>query len=316
MSSKQLIMVECPDGFACRLDDCLSKCRLSGRCVPISYLKQAVERREWHGKPSVTQLLKGTREAVLELTVPTITINPGKAAFRIIGTRGHTRLEGFTAPESFSPERLEWEGITGQFDELEFEGDRLRLIDTKISGSYKVAQAIGLRADKKIVEDVGEDGGPILLKSGPRKGQPKTHIETTIVQGDPDLGDWQLQLNAYRIMVEKSLDQKVAELFMFLVPRDGGTFVARDRGVTQPIYMVPVPIMDDTEVAAVFLPKRDALLAAMVPGAAVPPPCSDSECWEGKKCNGHCVVASYCRAFGDNKWLDNAETIDEQSGNV
>ena len=72
---------KCKDGELVKIEDCLSKCRLcgeydsngepwvpAGRCLSLQTLRAISEQRKWTGKPSTTQLLKGTREVFLELT--------------------------------------------------------------------------------------------------------------------------------------------------------------------------------------------------------------------------------------------------------
>ena len=179
-------------------------------------------------------------------------------------------------------ERLEEDGISGMFD-LYGEEDGVRtLFDYKVSGSYKVAKAIGLKGNRR--------GGPReVFRSGPRKGKPRT--VKRIVQGEPDLGDWGLQLNHYR------------QLLVEGIPRgpDGppgdrpgrGTYLAKKRGLTRNIYLIDVPRLEDDAVTAYFAGKRDALKAALETNA-IPPPCSEDERWQDRKCAEFCLVADSC----------------------
>ena len=91
---------KCPDGEICEIKDCLTSCRLAtelpaGRCLSLRTLRLIAEQREWTGIPSTTQLLKGTREAYLELTEDYI-LDPQGTLFRVHGTKAHALLDQFT----------------------------------------------------------------------------------------------------------------------------------------------------------------------------------------------------------------------------
>ena len=180
-------------------------------------------------------------------------------------------------------ERLEEDGISGMFD-LYGEEDGVRtLFDYKVSGSYKVAKAIGL---KEIEEEVPGE----VFRSGPRKGKPRT--VKRIVQGEPDLGDWGLQLNHYRQLLE-SKGFPVDRMVLQAIVRDGGTYLAKKRGLARNIYLIDVPRLEDDAVTAYFAGKRDALKAALETNT-IPPPCSEDERWQDRKCAEFCRVAEFC----------------------
>ena len=80
----------CTDYEECFVDDCLNKCRLNKRCAPLPYLHKAAEQREWKGKPSVTQLIKGTRLAYMEITKP-YSVKPTRMYFVITKQRALTK---------------------------------------------------------------------------------------------------------------------------------------------------------------------------------------------------------------------------------
>ncbi len=101
-------------------------------------------------------------------------------------------------------------------------GDAYILSDYKTWGSFPVGKAIGL-AMKPV--PLVENGAPVLLKSGPRKGQPKTVRKPVSVE--PDLKDVTLQLNNYRRMARVWLDSQgdkrpIKKLRVFAIVRDGG----------------------------------------------------------------------------------------------
>jgi hypothetical protein len=273
----------CPDNDRCLFAECFEKCRIADqfpaqRCMALRNLRMIADQREWNGKPSCTQLLKGTREAYLEITKDYY-INPQDAVFRIIGTKAHSELDKFTGENELGEIRLELEGITGAFDYMDEEGN---LYDTKSYGSYRTMLCLGYQS---VDVPTGE-----YFKTGPRKGQEKTHKE--IVQGEPELAEQSLQLNLYRMMLE-NCGFPIKKLFLDINVRDGGIRAATSRGITQNAYLIEVPKMDNQSVLDYFIPKRDALLWA-VEGDIMPEPCSEETRWNGRKCQGYCNVWESC----------------------
>ena len=276
----------CTDGDSCTFEQCFKGCRIAnhhpaGRCMPLRTLRLIAEQREWTGKPSCTQLLKGTLEAYLEITKDYY-IDPQGAIFRIIGTKSHNMLDSFTGGNELGEIRLELEGITGAFDFYDPENGGM-LMDTKTYGSYKVMKALGLES---VDVETGE-----FYKSGARKGQAKT--KKAIQRGEPDLSEQSLQLNLYRMMLEDTGFPVGGGLFLDICVRDGGTYMAKGRGVTQNAYLLPVPMLPNDEVMNVFLPKRDALLTALETDE-LPSICSEEERWNDKKCLEYCNVKEHC----------------------
>ena len=263
---------------------------------PVTYLRMCAESRTWKGKPSTTQLMKGTRQAFLEIK-KYFGVDPDSMAFAILGTRSHAFLESFE-PDT-AEIRLESDDMTGITDLLELVGDAYILSDYKTWGSFPVGKAIGL-AMKPV--PLVENGAPVLLKSGPRKGQPKTVRKPVSVE--PDLKDVTLQLNNYRRMARVWLDSQgdkrpIKKLRVFAIVRDGGTRTATaDRGITHLTYSIDVPIISDEELDAFFIPKKNSLLTALSTDT-LPPACSTYEAWDGRKCDGYCPVSSFCSAAGN-----------------
>jgi hypothetical protein len=287
--------IRCADGMVCTVEECSAGCRMGSRCAPLAYLDMVTAERKWTGAPSVTQLIKGTREAYLMIKTGYIE-DPQDAAFRVLGTRGHGLLEGHASKKSFTEERLELDGIHGTFDALEFEGSEIRLIDTKTSGAFKVARALGIQKQTHNIPVMDDAGKPVVFKSGPRKGMAKTRKEYTFSTGPADMRDWELQLNFYRCMVAE-IPYQVTHQRIFAVVRDGGTHVAKSYGIDRKIYMIDVPFLPDAEVRQYFAEKRQLLLDAMATDK-MPMVCDPSECWEGRKCRGFCKVAEVCRVAG------------------
>ena len=276
----------CPDSGRCLFNDCFTRCRIAeqfpaGRCMALRNLRMIAEQRPWTGKPSVTQLLKGTREAYLAIT-ENYHIDPQGAIFRIIGTKAHAELDKHTGANELGEIRLELEGITGAFDYFDEEGN---LFDVKTYGSYKAMVCLGYKQVDVPTGEVYKTD----CKSG-RKGDPKYRKET--VQGEPELTEQALQLNMYRMMLEDA-GFPVKQMFLDIAVRDGGIRAATSRGITQNAYLIPVPKLPDDEVLAYFLPKRDALLWHLESGT-MPEPCTSEECWNLRKCLNYCNVAEFC----------------------
>jgi hypothetical protein len=276
---------------------------MAHRCASIQFLKECASTRKWTGKCSTTQCISGTRCEYLKIKTD-YAEKPEEQAFRIIGSRGDDKLNTRDHDRAFVQEKLEYENITGIFDILEMEGDEVRLIDTKVSGSYKIAKAIGVVKDEDFIPVCGPDGVQEVYKSGQKKGQGKTKKVSSysIDPNQKDILDWELQLNFYRILIERNgiltgLDLQVdgvTHMYIQGFVRDGGTYIAEGRGVKGKMYMIPVDHMDDEKVIAYFLEKRDALLQALETGD-LPHACNNHEAWGGMKCKKYCPVAEKCK---------------------
>lgn len=271
---------ECPDKMLCRIDECLKRCRMGRRCLSLPTLRAIAEQRPWDGKPTTTQLLKGTREAYLEIIHDDLVVNPKDQVFKILGTKGHGLLEQFAEAGEISEERLHDEFASGKLDF--YDPEIQALYDYKTWGSYKVMKALGLEIVEK---ETGE-----ILKSGPNKGKPKMKKE--IVHGKPDMWETELQLNHYRILIEAA-GYPVRHMFVEAIVRDGGTYMATSRGLTDTVYLIPVKRMPDDEVKAYFENKSKALLKALET-SMLPERCSDLENWDGRKCKEYCLVSGHC----------------------
>jgi len=287
---------KCPDGQLCDITTCLSArgCRMGARCQTWSFLQTAGEQRKWNGIPSVTQLIKGTCEAYLDLTKD-YSANPDDFVFRVIGTKAHNKLAR-EHPDKFIEERLIYNGISGQFDEYDTEDGVNYLRDYKTSGSYKVAQTIGLsyhlvQSDEKYLRKtkVKQADGTEIEK---QPGEFKMKKEFFIDPSRRDAFEYDMQLNMYRIMLEDAGFTVDKMQLVFLV-RDGGTFMAEDRGITRKSYLVDVPRLDDCQTWEYFLDKKIKLQNALQ-NASLPEKCSDRETWDGVKCEKFCSVREHC----------------------
>ena len=259
----------CPDGGKIKTEDCLKKCRMAGRCAPRQYLKYASNQKEkekgTEGKPSVTELIRGTREAYLR-RVEEYYESPEDSAFAVLGTTAHTSLE--------DGDSFEWAGITGVPDG--YDEEERTLVEYKTFGSYKVAKVIGM-------EEV--ETGAINSKGKPVKEWRRT--------GVPDVEEIALQLGAYRMMLAEK-NKPVESLNCHMIVRDGGTYIAKQRGITKNIYYVTIPELSGEEIESFFIYKRDELNKHLEL-RTLPVLCSPEECWEGNKCKGYCPVVEYCK---------------------
>jgi len=246
---------QCPDGQTVEISSCLNQCRLNNRCLPASYLKTVGENRPWNGIPSVTQLLKGTREAYL-WNKHDVTINPEDSVFMVLGTHTHVGLE------DIDMDRFQYSGISGLPDAYE---DGV-LIDYKVLGSYKVGKVLGLvEVAKK-----------------------KWEVDPEAV----DNFEYEMQVNMYRIMLEES-GKEVKQMKLCIIVRDGNTYMAKNRGIDKNIYYIDIPKYADCNVLSYFNNKRTALIFS-IENDKMPGICDSRENWEGRKCADYCQVKQWC----------------------
>lgn len=272
----------CLDKNEIDINDCLNKgCRITlpgGRCLTVRTLRMIAEQRTWTGKPSTTQLLKGTREAYLELTTD-YAIDPQDAIFRIIGSKSHGVLDCYTGENELGEIRLEDDNSTGQFDFY----DNGLLSDTKTSGSYKVMKALGYQ---QVDVPTGE-----VYKTGAKKGQPKTRKEW-VEGGAKDRLDWAIQMNDYRMKLERCgfpVNQMVIEALC----RDGNTYIAQSRGITFNGTLIPINRISDHWISLYMKTKADRLIKALETNKT-PGRCNGRENWGGRKCDRYCNVKEAC----------------------
>lgn len=282
----------CPDGEKVNIQVCLKSCRLDERCLTYPTLILIVAgQREWNGKASVTQLLNGTMLEYLKITSD-YTVSPRGRAYSLLGTAHHIKMakpagDWITEKRLIDPESE----ITGILDLLEPDPKhpgQYHLIDYKTYGSYRVAKLLGL-VSAKVVHPT-----EVYKRSGTwgAAGTPKM---VTVFHQDPlavEQLEEQLQLNAYRLQVKK-LGYIINSLRLQVTVRDGGTEVARSRGIDQPIYYpIEIKLLADEVVEAFLNLKLRDLTEALANGWTKP--CNDKECWDGIRCRDYCDVAEFC----------------------
>ena len=237
-------------------------------------------------KFSCTQLITGTMCAFLKLT-KNYSVSPDSRAFMIHGTTAHANLETSDDEYSLLEEKFydKESIITGISDVFELEGGKSILADYKTSGSFKVAKALGFYVDEEVTDEV--------FKSGKRKGEFKTRKILKREEGKEDRLEWEIQLNFYRIELEKR-GFPVDELKIQCLVRDGNTYIARSRGVFRNIYYFKINKIDNAIVYGYFAEKREALFLALKQGYW-DDVCTAKENWDGVKCASYCEVAEFCK---------------------
>jgi len=282
-----LIGFICPDKKEVLLDDCFTKCRLGERCLTLPTLKKMSQEREWNGVASTTQLLNGTMLEYLKLTIPYY-VDPQSRIFMLEGTRHHAVLEevakdlGLAAEVALSIDR-------DIFDLIEMEDDGLVLTDYKLWGSFKVAKALGIVEMGKEPDPNGE----VYKSSGKwgKAGSPKMVPYYAQVPEKANNWEAEYQLNRYRVKLE-NLGVKLNRMQLQVTVRDGGLYVAHNRGVFMKAVRIPIPFIDNSIIEAYFKYKDDCLKQALMYGWSQP--CTDAECWDGRRCSEYCDLASSC----------------------
>lgn len=299
----------CPDGFETSIASCLAKCRMGYRCMMRSALMQISKQRDWEGVPSVTQLINGTLQAYLQITKDYAN-EPDEHMFSLIGSKVHWRMENRN-DMSFSEVRLDYLGVRGTFDDYDIEDDAYILTDIKTSGSYKVAQALGMTYDlvevdevyKKATQVKASDGSAVKRSAGDKKMIRKWRRAESL----SECADWTMQLNMYRMMLEDA-GFPVKEMRIQSIVRDGGTMMARARGITRNSYLIPIKKLSNAEVMAYFTRKRENLKDALLSDR--PLDCTPHERWlndEGVcvKCLHYCPVRRICPVLAKESSIKN-----------
>lgn len=291
----------CPDSNKVTFQECFDGCRLKadlpcGRCKALPFLRKVSLQREWMGEPSTTQLIGGTREAWLKITRDYF-INPEDRVFALLGTQVHSVLEQFGKGDNYTEERLRDEICSGAFDF--YDGETQTLYDFKTWGSYKVAQALGIRSIDAPVFD--ENNNPVLFKTGARKGQQKTHKE--YIYGDAvtktiGLFETAIQMSNYRDKLMQILPEgyRVKNMAVQVISRDSGLMINAMRGLTEKAPLIPVNGISKHWIDKYLSAKKALLIEAL--DREYSPLCRKRERWDGRKCNGFCDVKDHCQQVG------------------
>ncbi len=237
------------------------------RCMALSHLYAISEQRKWLGKASVTQLIKGTRLAWLEITQD-YSVKPDSRAFLLYGTYHHQRLESVNRKlEGLTEFKIEDDELSGTIDRLEpdqVNNGFFNLIDYKFVGAYSVAKALGL------------------------------HNNTGVAETE----EWELQDNRYRLLVEMHQNLKnlfpISGLFIQATLRDSGLKTQKEFNIPSRMPLIPIKKRDNQEILDYFGNKNEALLKYLKLGE-MPPMCSYLERWSNRRCvGGYCELKAFC----------------------
>ena len=275
----------CPDGNRIDIAECLSSCPNQQRCMFLPTLRAVANSLDRNfSEPTVTELIAGTRETFLK-KMTDYAVEPASLLYALHGQAVHSINERHTQGNILSEERLKDEIISGQFDLFGkiLDADDGVLGDLKITSSFKLMKALGIYKQKV---DTGE-----VYKSGLKKGQPKFRTELRF-DGVRDLLDWSIQINYYRMLLERA-GFKVNRMVIEALCRDSGLRIAQERGITKSVYIIPINKISDHWLQRYFYHKAKALRDA-TESNTLPPVCSFRERWGNRKCLGYCAAREHC----------------------
>lgn len=275
----------CPDGQRVRIVDCLRSCPQAQRCMFLPTLRAVANSLDRKlSEPTVTELIAGTRETFLKKTTD-YAVDPASVLYALQGQAVHSINERHTQGDILSEERLKDEITSGQFDLFGkiLDADEGVLGDLKVTSSFKLMKVLGIYKAKV---NTGE-----VYKSGAKKGLPKFRSELRF-DGVRDLLDWAIQLNYYRLLLERA-GFKVNRMYIQALCRDSGLRIAAERGITKSVYIIPINKISDHWLELYFRHKA-TLLQDAISTDTLPPVCSFRERWGNRKCLGYCAARENC----------------------
>ena len=235
-------------------------------------------------EPTVTELIAGIRETYLKKT-SAYAVAPASILYALQGQAIHSINEQQTYGAILSEERLKDDITSGQFDLFGkiLDTDEGVLGDLKVTSSFKLMKALGIY---KVKVDTGE-----IYKSGLKKGQSKFKTELRY-DGVRDLLDWSIQLNYYRLLLERA-GFKISRMYIQAICRDASLRIAAERGIDKPVYIIPINKISDHWLSRYFQHKAK-LLREAIKSKTLPPVCSFRERWGNRKCLGYCAARENC----------------------
>ena len=311
----------CPDGAQIKFEDCLNGCRIADqfptrRCKATPYLRRLAHVRVWNGHPSTTQLLKGTREAWLDITRDYY-FDPDSRAYAFSGTFGHGILEKFASGEDEKfEERLRDDICSGKFDF--YSGDEGILYDYKMWGGYKLQQALGIKEDYKWIPRRNKQGVIMFKYVDGEKKVAYWDKEPVLTMGHEvtrifGLLDTAIQLSDYRDKLKKILPEgyEVKQLAVQAICRESSKKALKTRGIPSAAPVIIVNGISSHWVSRYMQRKRDLLLKAIEDDYS--PPCRRADRWypnEKKdasfaqrikcmKCSSYCSLFEFCKEIGE-----------------
>ena len=273
----------CPNGERVRIGECLRSCEK--RCMFLPTLRAVANSLDRNiAEPTVTEFIAGVRETYLKKT-SAYAVEPSSVLYALHGQAIHSINELNTQGEILSEERLKDDITSGQFDLYGkiLDADDGVLGDLKITSSFKLMKALGIY---KIKVDTGE-----VYKSGLKKGQPKFRTELRY-DGVRDLLDWAIQLNGYRMLLERA-GFKVNRMVIQALCRDASLRISQERGINKPVYIIPINKISDRWLTRYFQHKAK-LLSEAIATKTLPPVCSFRERWNDRKCLDYCAARENC----------------------
>ena len=289
----------CPDGQRVGIRDCLRSCHK--RCMFLPTLRAVANSLDRKiSTPTVTELIAGTRETFLKKTTD-YAVDPASVLYALQGQAIHSINELNTQGAILSEERLKDDITSGQFDLFGkiLDADDGVLGDLKVTSSFKLMKALGIY---KVKVDTGE-----VYKSGAKKGLPKFRTELRF-DGMREILDWAIQLNYYRMLLERA-GFKVNRMFIQAICRDSGLRIAAERGITKPVYIIPINKISDHWLEKYFRHKAK-LLRDAIQSNSLPHICSHRERWGDRKCLAYCAARENCSHA--QALVTKEETFDEQ----
>ena len=130
-----------------------------------------------------------------------------------------------------------------------------------------------------------------IYKTGAKKGRPKTRKEIRY-GGVRSVMDWAIQLNYYRMLLEKA-GFTVNRMVIQAICRDNGLRTASERGIEQTVYLISIHKISDRWLKRYFV-KKAKMLKEALETKKLPPVCSNRECWGGRKCLNFCEARQKC----------------------
>jgi hypothetical protein len=250
-----LTAFKCPDSITRPISLCLDHCpRQEGDCLAMAIRIGASNQREWNGKASVTQLLKGTREAYLQI-VCDYAADPDDMAFMIYGSMQHRRLEIINKRLEGLTEHAFSQEISGSIDRLEpdvLNKGYYRLIDFKFTGAYS------LTVDK-------------------HDWELQLNRYRLLIESTPEIKDL----------------FPISKMYIQAIIRDSGLRQMESLGLTKRMPLIEMPKLDDMDTYYYFHDK-EALLQEALRTKTMPPLCSYEERWNNRKCLKYCLVKEKC----------------------
>ena len=277
---------QCTDGATIEIETCLKECRMKQRCLFLPTLRSVAESLERNiDGLTVTELINGTCEMYLKKTTDYI-VDPMQRLYAIQGTAAHVLHQAKADGNMLGEVRIHGDYCSGQIDlygAILGGSDDETLGDYKFTSSYKLMRALG----KYMVNvPTGE-----YFKSGPRKGLEKT-IKEIRDGGVRHIEDWSIQLNAYRVLLERE-GFIVKRMVILAFCRDYGLQVAKQRGIDAPAYLIEINRISDRWIKRYIKAKANKLEEALEK-KRIPSPCSPRARWHGNKCLKYCEVSSFC----------------------